>query len=228
VALEGYRDEGFVADAMINYLMTLGWAPKGDTEIVPWAQMEADFRLEDVTHSPAFFDVKKLTAFNGEYIRAMSTHDFVVACEPWLEQWRQAHPTVEWKQSVWEAMAAEVQTRIGLLAEAPGYIDFLLFAEPEMTEAAVSKAVATLHARDVMIELIGAYETVEWQRDPLKDTFDQIVLAREMKPGKAGTPLRVAITGRTVGPPMYESLVLLGRDETLRRMRAFLDGPLST
>ena len=228
VALEGYRDEGFMADAMINYLMTLGWAPKGDTEIVPWAQMEADFRLEDVTHSPAFFDVRKLTAFNGEYIRAMPTDEFIVACEPWLQRWRAAHPTVEWQQSVWRAMAAEVQTRIGLLAEAPGYIDFLLFAEPEMSEAAVVKAAATLDARDVMIELIAAYETVEWQRDPLKDTFDQIVLARDMKPGKAGTPLRVAITGRTVGPPMYESLVLLGRDETLRRMRAFLDGPLST
>jgi glutamyl-tRNA synthetase len=172
--------------------------------------------------------VKKLTAFNGEYIRAMRIDDFVVACEPWLEQWRQAHPTVEWKQSVWQAMAPEVQTRIGVLAEAPGYIDFLLFTDPEMSEAAVAKAVTTLDARDVMVELIGAYEKVEWQRDPLKDTFDQIVLARGMKPGKAGTPLRVAITGRTVGPPMYESLVLLGRDETLRRMRAFLDGPLSS
>ena len=72
VALEGYRDEGFLADAMVNYLMTLGWAPKGETEIVPWSEIERDFRLEDVTHSPAFFDIKKLTAFNGEYIRMLS------------------------------------------------------------------------------------------------------------------------------------------------------------
>ena len=72
VALEDYRDEGFLADAMRNYLMLLGWAPKGDDEIVPWAVIEEQFRLEDVVPSPAFFDVKKLTAFNGEYIRALS------------------------------------------------------------------------------------------------------------------------------------------------------------
>ena len=71
VALEDYRDEGYLAEAMVNYLMTLGWAPKGDTEIVPWKQIEEEFRLEDVTHSPAFFDLKKLAAFNGEYIRAL-------------------------------------------------------------------------------------------------------------------------------------------------------------
>ena len=71
VALEDYRAEGYLAEAMVNYLMTLGWAPKGDTEIVPWKQIEEEFRLEDVTHSPAYFDLKKLAAFNGEYIRTL-------------------------------------------------------------------------------------------------------------------------------------------------------------
>ena len=84
VALEGYRDEGYLAEAMVNYLMTLGWAPKGDTEIVPWSTIERDFRLEDVTHSPAFFDIKKLTAFNGEYIRTLAVDEFVDACQPFV------------------------------------------------------------------------------------------------------------------------------------------------
>ena len=84
VALEQYRGEGFVAEAMVNYLMTLGWAPKGDSEIVPWSQIESEFRLEDVTHSPAFFDIKKLTAFDKEYIKAMPVGEFVDACRPWL------------------------------------------------------------------------------------------------------------------------------------------------
>jgi glutamyl-tRNA synthetase len=228
VALEGYRDEGYLADAMVNYLMTLGWAPKGDTEIVPWAQIEADFRLEDVTHSPAYFDVKKLTAFNGEYIRAMPVDQFIVACEPWLASWREAHPDVVWQQSVWQAMAPLVQTRIGVLAEAPGYIDFLLFADPQMDESSVTKAVAAPCARQILADVIDAYQTVEWQRDPMKDTFDGIAVAHEIKAGKAQLPMRVAITGRTVGPPMYESLEILGRDETLRRLRAFLDGPLAS
>src|SRR6476469_831717 len=77
VALESYRDEGYLADAMRNYLMTLGWAPPGDREIVPWAVIEEQFRLEDVVPSPAFFDVKKLTAFNGEYLRQLSPEQFV-------------------------------------------------------------------------------------------------------------------------------------------------------
>ena len=84
VALESYRDEGYLAAAMVNYLMTLGWAPKGETEIVPWSVIEDEFRLEDVTHSPAFFDLKKLAAFNGDYIRALPLEEFVAACEPWI------------------------------------------------------------------------------------------------------------------------------------------------
>jgi glutamyl-tRNA synthetase len=227
VALEGYRDEGYLAAAMVNYLMTLGWAPKGDSEIVPWATIEAEFRLEDVTHSPAFFDIKKLTSFNGDYIRALPVDEFVVACDPWIRQWCDAHPTVEWKPLVWQTMAPFVQTRIGVLAEAPGYIDFLLFSEPEFDEGSVSKAVSAPQARELLAEVIAAYEIVAWDHESLKTAFDAIADARGIKLSKAGVPLRVAITGRSVGPPMYESLELLGRDQTLRRLRSFLDGPLS-
>src|SRR5690606_26665703 len=84
VALEAYRAEGYLADAMRNYLMLLGWAPSGDREIVPWSVIEEEFRLEDVNPSPAFFDEKKLRAFNGEYIRALSVDEFIEACQPWL------------------------------------------------------------------------------------------------------------------------------------------------
>ena len=69
---------------MRNYLMTLGWAPSGESEIVPWERIVAEFRLEDVVPSPAFFDVKKLTAFNGEYLRALPVEEFIEACQPWL------------------------------------------------------------------------------------------------------------------------------------------------
>src|SRR5258706_3879448 len=84
VAGEQYRAEGYLPEAMVNYLMTLGWSPPGDDEIVAWSAIVRDFRLEDVNHSPAFFDVKKLTAFNGEYIRKLSTAEFIDACQPFL------------------------------------------------------------------------------------------------------------------------------------------------
>ncbi len=83
VALEQYRDEGYVSRAMRNYLMTLGWAPPGDQEIVPWDSIVDAFRLEDVVSSPAFFDLKKLAAFNGEYLRAMPVEEFAAAARPW-------------------------------------------------------------------------------------------------------------------------------------------------
>jgi glutamyl-tRNA synthetase len=227
VALEGYRDEGYVAAAMVNYLMTLGWAPKGDTEIVPWSRIEAEFRLEDVTHSPAFFDIKKLRAFNGEYIRAMPLERFIVECEPWLAKWRDEHPGVTWSQDVWQAMAPHVQTRISVLAEAPGYIDFILLRDPELDPDSVARAVKAPAAREVLAEVIESYQSVEWSRDAMKAAFDAIAEAREVNKGKAQAPMRVAITGRSVGPPLYEAMELLGRDETLRRMRVFLEGPLA-
>ena len=130
VALEDYRAEGYLAEAMVNYLMTLGWAPKGDTEIVPWKQIEEEFRLEDVTHSPAYFDLKKLAAFNGEYIRNLPVEEFVEACQPWLPE--------HYDRGVFEAIAPLVQTRVVTLSEAPHLVDFL-FEEPEIDACSVGQ-----------------------------------------------------------------------------------------
>ena len=110
VALEQYRDEGYLADAMVNYLMTLGWSP-GDEEIVPWSQIEPAFRLEDVNKSPAFFDLKKLAAFNGEYIRKLSLDELVAACDPWL-------PRVVGPRAVPRASRRYIQERLVTLADA--------------------------------------------------------------------------------------------------------------
>ena len=149
VALEMYRDEGYLADAMVNYLMTLGWAPKGDTEIVPWAQIEADFRLEDVTHSPAFFDIKKLTSFNGEYIRAMPIDQFIVACEPWLAMWREAHPDRRVAtDGVADHGAARADTHRCRWPRRPATSTSCCCPSPRWTTSAVAKAVAAADARD--------------------------------------------------------------------------------
>ncbi len=218
VALESFRDEGYLSDAMVNYLMTLGWAPKGDTEIVPWATIEQNFRLEDVTHSPAFFDLKKLAAFNGEYIRALPVDDFVNAIEPWLAIWREAHPEAVWNQDVLVAMAPLVQTRIVTLAEAPGMIDFLFLADPVMDEASVTKVLRSADADLVLVSTIESFAAGEWVAESIKTAFERVAEAHGLKLGKAQAPVRVAVTGRTVGPPLFESLELLGRDEVLRRL----------
>ena len=221
VALEMYRDEGILAEAMVNYLMTLGWAPKGGEEIQPWPQMQADFRLEDVNHSPAFFDLKKLAAFNGEYIRRMSPEQFLEACRPWLFAADAPFPADRFDEATFLAMAPVIQPRATTLAEAPGVVDFLFLAEPNIDADAWAKATASPELVGVLRSSTAAFEGLtDWTADALKAAFEAAAEANGFaKPGKAQAPVRVAITGRTVGPPLFESLEFLGRDETLRRLR---------
>lgn len=220
VALEQFRDEGYLSEAMVNYLMTLGWAPQGDEEIVPWSRIEAEFRLEDVNHSPAFFDLKKLAAFNGEYIRAMSLDRFISACEPFLTE------DVPWTfdqfdAEIFRAIAPLAQTRMVTMNEIVALVDFLFLAEPIIDEAAWSKTFGGEEAVAMLDDAIVAFgETADWNADALKTALEAAGTARGLKLGKAQAPVRVAVTGRTVGPPLFEALELLGRDKTMARMRA--------
>lgn len=220
VALEQYREEGILPDAMVNYLMTLGWAPAGDEEIVPWQRIVDEFRLEDVNHSPAFFDIKKLSAFNGDYIRAMSVDAFISACSPYLQNapW----PAERFNSDVFAKVAPLVQTRVVTLSEVPGMIDFIFLAEPVIDEAAWSKTMSADFAADVLRDFGGALAACEWNHDALKQILETWTESRELKLGKTQAPIRVAITGRTVGPPLFESIEILGRDETRRRLSAAL------
>jgi glutamyl-tRNA synthetase len=220
VALEQYREEGILADAMINYLMTLGWAPAGDNEIVPWSQMVEEFRLENVNHSPAFFDIKKLTAFNGEYIRALSPESFVSACAPFLKDgpW----PVNQFDASVFDVVAPLVHTRVATLSEVPAMVDFFFLDEPVMDDAAWNKTMSADFARDVVADFCAAAPGMDWTHDALKQHLETWSTERELKLGKTQAPIRVAVTGRTVGPPLFESIEILGRDETIKRLTTAL------
>ena len=210
VALEQYRDEGYLADAVVNYLMTLGWSP-GEEEIQPWSAMEARFRLDDVNLSPAFFDIKKLTAFNGEYIRKLSVDELFEACRPWLPD--------EWGPEPFRSMVPFIRERLKTLADAPGTVDFMYAADPEIDQASWDKTMTTEYAQPLLADAIAAYESAAWDHEALKATLEDVMARYELKLGKAQAPVRVAVTGRTVGPPLFEALEVMGRDEALRRMR---------
>src|SRR5258706_2210219 len=169
VAVEQYRAEGYLADAMVNYLMTLGWSPPGDEEIVPWATIERDFRLEDVNHSPAFFDVKKLTAFNGEYIRKLSVDEFVAACEPFLHADDVPWPAERFDPAKFAALAPVVQSRANTLAEVPGVIDFVFLTDPVLDEQAWDKTMSLPGAKEILAETTDAYrQLAPWNAATLK------------------------------------------------------------
>ncbi|MEU4640359.1 glutamate--tRNA ligase [Micromonospora sp. NPDC023814] len=224
VALEAYRDEGYLAAAMRNYLMLLGWAPSGDREIVPWSVIEEEFRLAEVNPSPAFFDEKKLRAFNGEYIRALPVEEFVEACRPWLTGTGTIPPPPwqpeEFDADAFAAVAPLAQTRIAVLSEIVPNVDFLFLAAPLVDEAAWAKAMKEGSA-ELLDAVTGAFEGLEsWDAETLKSTLEAVGAERGLKLGKAQAPVRVAVTGRTVGLPLFESLEVLGREHTLSRLRA--------
>jgi glutamyl-tRNA synthetase len=220
VALEDFRDEGYLASAMRNYLMLLGWAPRGDREIVSWDTIEAEFRLADVNPSPAFFDVKKLRAFNGDYIRALPAAEFEQACAPWLTAPAAPWPAAAFDPAVFAVLAPHAQTRISLLADITAMVDFAFLEAPAIDEASWAKAMKEPVAGELLAEVITAYETVPWQPDDLQATLTSIGSTYGLSLGKAQVPVRVAVTGRTVGLPLFVSLAVLGRERALRRLEA--------
>ena len=212
VALEMYREQGFLPEAMRNFLMLLGWSPSGDDEVVPWSRIMDEFRLDDVNSSPAYFDVQKLTAINGAYIRALPVEDFIARCAPWVpEAWRDTE--------TFRTMAPLVQERVKRLDEVPGMVDFLFTDDLTVDDAAWAKAMKA-PAAEVLDGVIEAYGTVAWDAESLKASAEAVGEQHGLKPSKAQAPVRAAITGRSVGPPLYDSIALLGRERTIARLQA--------
>ena len=218
VAVEQYREEGVLADAMKNYLMTLGWAPTGDTEIVPFEKIVAEFSLSSVNHSPAFFDIIKLQSFNADYIRAMSLGDFIAACEPWLHGEKAPWSAANYDAKVFAEIAPLVQTRVQLLQEVPSMVDFLFCDLPMIDDVSYAKAFSTDWAVPTLVAIRDGFKTCEWKAESLKGVVDKVGEQNSLKLGKLQAPLRVAVTGRSVGPPLFEPIELLGREATLKRI----------
>jgi glutamyl-tRNA synthetase len=214
VALEDYRDEGYLPAAMRNYLMLLGWAPAGDREIVPWEVIVEEFRIEDVNTSPAFFDVKKLRAINGEYIRALTVEDFTAACLPFLDG-----APFEADRAVFGELAPLAQTRVAVLSEIVPMVDFAFLDEPPYDEQSWNKGMKG-PAAEILAAAEEAYRDAPWHAAELKDRLEAVGTAHGLKLGKTQAPVRVAVTGRTVGLPLFESLEILGRERTLARIAA--------
>ncbi|MEV4187013.1 glutamate--tRNA ligase [Streptosporangium canum] len=213
VALESYREEGYLAEAMVNYLMLLGWGPGDDREIMPWAEMVPLFDLGNVNPSPAFFDEKKLRAFNGEYIRALPLDTFVARCEPWLDP--------SWDRETFAKVAELAQTRIAVLSEITANVDFLFLDAPVFDQASWDKGM-----KNAAVEILSGYlarlEKVNMDPESLKSALEEVGAEHGLKLGKAQAPVRVAVTGRTVGLPLFESIEALGRERSMDRIRAAL------
>ena len=230
VAVESYRDQGFLPDAFVNYLALLGWSPRGDEEVVTRDTMIEQFALEDVSHSPAFFDVKKMTHMNGEYIRRLSIDEFIAASEPWVAPWsapwRPGEHVTPWSPTQFDAdlyrkVAPLVQERVSTLGEVPAMVGFFFLDQPEIDDTAFAKSIGgDPVAQALLVAAAQRLTSVEWRAEALHQAIVELGEAVGLALRKAQAPIRCAVTGTLVGPPLFESLELLGRERTLDRLAA--------
>jgi glutamyl-tRNA synthetase len=210
LSVEAYKDRGFLPEAMCNYLALLGWGPPDGVEVRPIEEIVELFRLDHVNGSPTFFDFKKLEHVNGEWIRRLDHDDFVERAQEFV------HGDAE--RAALRALGPLAQERVKVLSELPQYFDWV--DGPADDPPSWDKAMKLPVAADVLDGIIDTYETAPWERDELHARFMELAARLETSPSKVQGPIRVPVTGRLVGLPLFDLLEYLGRDEVLKRLRA--------
>ncbi|MBP2338618.1 glutamate--tRNA ligase [Saccharothrix coeruleofusca] len=221
-----YRDRGFVPEGLLNYLALLGWSIADDRDIFSVEELVAAFELSKVSVNPARFDLKKAEAINATHLRALPVETFVERVLPYLAaDGVLPHEPSEEQLAVLRGVAPLVQERLVVLSEAAGMVRFLFTAEEDFApeEDAAAKALGA-DAAPVLDAAIEALEGLgEWTAAGIEEALKvSLVDGLGLKPRKAYAPVRVAVTGRTVSPPLYESMELLGRDRSIGRLRRAL------
>jgi glutamyl-tRNA synthetase len=222
VSVNWYRNEGFLAETICNYLALLGWSPGDDREEFTLAEMAAEFDLARVNKNPARFDMRKLEAINGDKIRELGPAGFEAQITPFLHRaGLVTDPPTEPQAQLIAAAAPLIQTRISRLTQAAEMLSFLFTGDAEFTvdpEAAAKvltpDAVKPLQAAEAALAGLPA-----WDRDAIEEALRAALIAGlGLKPRTAFAPIYVAVTGRRVAPPLFDSIALLGRDSTLLRL----------
>jgi glutamyl-tRNA synthetase len=213
VALEDYRAQGYLPEAIVNYLALLGWGYDETREHFSLADLEQLFSLERVSRNPAMFDNQKLEALNGWYIRQLPPKELAGRLQPFLS--RAGYPDAD--PDLLTRAAPLISERITRLDQAPGMLGFLLGdVDPDPSEAA---KVLTDEARAFLAAAAETLRSLEpWTAEAIEGALRGLADERGLKPRQAFQPVRLAITGRLVSPPLFESIELLGRDRSLARL----------
>jgi glutamyl-tRNA synthetase len=224
-ALALYRDRGFLPEGLLNYLALLGWSMGDDREIFTLPEMAAAFDIRRVNPNPARFDLKKAEAINAVWVRRLSSNELARRLLPYMQEAglidRDPEPEV---LETLHAAAPLVQERITVLADGVDMLTFLFVHAFHVDPDDASK-VLTPRVRRILEAAIDALEAVTaWESSTIEQALRRTLVGElGLKPREAFTPIRVAVTGRRVSPPLFESLDLLGGDRTLDRLRSALD-----
>jgi glutamyl-tRNA synthetase len=214
VAVQAFQDQGYLPEAMVNYLALLGWSLDDHTELFTLAELEQAFSLERVSRNPAAFDTKKLDALNGIHMRRLAPDDFADRALPFVH----AAGYADADRELLERAAPLVVERVNRLDEVPGMVGFLLTDELEYDLREVAR-VLTEEGRAFLVDAAKRLEGVEpWTAAAIEQTLRGLQQERELKPRTAFQPVRLAVTGRLVSPPLFESMELLGKARSLARL----------
>ena len=218
-----HRDAGFIPEGLLNYLGLLGWSLSADEDVFTTQQFIEAFDIHDVLANPARFDVKKATAINADHIRMLEPQDFRDRLVPYLQAGGVLGETLTQRQEqILDEAAPLVQTRMDLLGESVALLGFLFVDDAELVhdETAVSKL------KESAPQVLAAARTAladldDFTAEPIETALrEAIVDGLEIKPRLAFGPVRVAVSGRQVSPPLFESLEILGKDAALARINA--------
>jgi glutamyl-tRNA synthetase len=214
-SLQTYVEDGFVPEAVRNYLCLLGWSPKDNREILPIDDVVKLFDLPQILRNNARFDSSKLTWMNGEYIRAMSSDRFIELARPFLKLAgeKPAEPYVR-------AVLGLVKEKVKLLRELPDWTNYFFTEDYPFDPEAVKKSCSGPHTSERLVKLVGKFEGASpWNAAGLETALKALATEIGVKTGELIHPCRVAVSGKSAGPSLYHMLEVLGHDRVLARLR---------
>ncbi|GAA0999621.1 glutamate--tRNA ligase [Subtercola frigoramans] len=218
-----HRDRGFIPEGLINYLALLGWSLTHDRDVFSIEEMVAAFDVVDVNPNPARFDLKKAESINGDHIRLLAVDDFAARTVPYLVgAGILTEPLKDAQATVLAKAAPLVQERMALLGEAPAMLGFLFQQAADLEYQPDALATLPENTGVILAAAVGALELIpleEFTHDRIKDDLAiALIEGLGLKPRIAYGPLRVALSGRKISPPLFESMQILGKHESIARL----------
>jgi glutamyl-tRNA synthetase len=219
-----HRERGFIPEGLLNYLSLLGWSLSADEDIFTVEQLVEHFDIHDVLGNPARFDLKKAEAINGTHVRMLAPEVFRERLAPYLRAADLVGEILtDREEQILTEAAPLIQERITLLGEAPEMLAFLFKADDAIDVAADALKGLPENLTEVLDAAIAVLEPVEdWTPDNIQAALKQaLVEDLGLKPRLAFGPVRTAVSGRRISPPLFESMVILGKESSLRRLKSF-------
>ena len=222
VSIAWYREQGFLPEAICNYLALLGWSPGDDKENITMAELVELFTVERVNSSPARFDMKKLEAINGDKIRALSLEEFLGWALPFLINSKVIAGHADEIEVVKSALPI-IQERIVKLAEIPAMLSFLFVKDFKVAPDELSKITDAASQNVLKVALSKIEALSSWDHASIESSLREALIEElGLKPRIAFSALRIAVTGSHISPPLFESLQLLGKERSIDRIKAVI------